>query len=198
MNSMKYRSISIKRKHEIIDRVENLQRKRKKDIAQEFKIPASTLSTILKNKDSLRKCHTFGGSKRMRCKDPTRTDVDAALYQWFTAARAQSIPISGEILKAKAEELSKEMGSLEWTCSSGWLSRCEKRHNITYRKICGESAGVDLNVCENWKESSLLPVLRRYDPSNIFNTDEMVDFYQTKPMQLLVIYVHEVRTARKE
>ena len=33
--------------------------------------------------------------------------MDAALFQWFSAARAQSIPISGEILKAKAEELSK-------------------------------------------------------------------------------------------
>ena len=63
--------------------------------------------------NSLRKYHTFEVSKRMKCKDPTRTDVDAALYQWFTAAQAQSIPISTVTLKDKAEELSKEMGSLE-------------------------------------------------------------------------------------
>ena len=117
----------------------------------------------------------------MRCKGPTRSDVDAALYQWFTAARAQSIPISGEILKAKAEELSKEMGSLEWNCSSGWLSQWKKRHNITDRKISGESAEVDLNVCEDWKESSLLPVVRQYDPSNICNADEMGLYWRLLP-----------------
>ena len=67
MNSLKYRSISIKHKLEIIDRVENLPPgKRKKDIAQEFKIPASTLSTIIKNKASLRKCHTIRGSNEMQ------------------------------------------------------------------------------------------------------------------------------------
>ena len=30
---------------------------------------------------------------------------------WCTAAKAQSVPISGVVLKTKAEELSKEMGS---------------------------------------------------------------------------------------
>ena len=77
----------------------------------------------------------------------------------------------------------------------------KRRH---YRKICGESAEVDLNVCKNSKESSLLPVLRRYDASNIFNADETGqgftgDFYQTKTMHLLVIHVQGgKRTAWKK
>ena len=56
--------------------------------------------------------------------------MDAALLQWFTAAWLQSIPISGELLKAKTEELSREFvpstSSEQWTCSSGWLpdGRC--------------------------------------------------------------------------
>ena len=42
--------------------------------------------------------------------------VDAALFQWFTAVRAQSVPISGEILKAKAEDINKEFDQLDlWT-----------------------------------------------------------------------------------
>ena len=39
-----------------------------------------------------------GSSKEMRHKNPTKPDVGAGLFQWFTAARAQGIPISGEIL----------------------------------------------------------------------------------------------------
>ena len=78
----------------------------------------------------------------MRCKDPTRTDVDAALYQWFTAARALSIPISGEILKAKAEELSKEMGLLGMDMFKWMVVKMEKKYNIIIiiQMIHGESA----------------------------------------------------------
>ena len=87
--------------------------KKKKDIAAECDIPPpSTLSTILKNRDSLLAKHALGSNKKKRYREPTRLEVDAALFQWFTAARLQSIPISGEILKAKAEELSKALPRL--------------------------------------------------------------------------------------
>ena len=98
--------------------------------------------------------------------------MDAALFQWFTAARAQSVPLSGEILKAKAEELNSGMGHDQWSCSSGWLSRWKVRHNIRYRRVCGENAAVDKDVCEEMTETVLLPVLRRYDPCDVFNADE--------------------------
>ena len=50
-----------------------------------------------------------GSKGKKRNRDPMRSDVDEALYIWFSVARAQSIPISGEMLKAKAEELSNEL-----------------------------------------------------------------------------------------
>ena len=50
----KYRSLTMKTKLEITDRVNNLPPgKRKKDIAAEYDILPSTLSTILKCKDKL-------------------------------------------------------------------------------------------------------------------------------------------------
>ena len=177
-----YNSLPIKRKLEIINRVEQLPpNKKKKDIAAEFGIPASTLSTILKSKDALRNHHAVGSSKKMRHKNPTRPDVDAGLYQWFIAARAQSIPISGEILKSKAEELNQEIGCEEWTCSSGWLSRWKVRHNIKYRSVCGENAAVDRQVCDDWKEKTLLPILERYDPNDVYNADETGLYWRLLP-----------------
>ena len=44
----KYQCLTLKRKLQIIDEVEQSPRKKKKDIASEFSIPQSTLSTILK------------------------------------------------------------------------------------------------------------------------------------------------------
>lgn len=110
---------------QIIDLVDKVPPRKKKDIASEMGIPASTLSTILKNRrDALQASHVFGSSKKKRNRDSSRPDVDAALFQWFTAARAQSVPISSEILKTKAEKLAVELDSSSlWTCSSGRLSR---------------------------------------------------------------------------
>ena len=119
--------------------------------------------------------------KKIRHRDPTRTDADISLFQWFTAARAQLVPISGEVLKSKAEELSKELGSSEWTCSSGWLSRWKVCHNIKYRSICGENSAVDHAVCREWKENTLLPLLQRYDPSDAFNADETGLYWRLMP-----------------
>ena len=110
MQRNKYQSITIKCKLEIIDLVDKVPAgKKKKDIASGVGIPASTLSTILKNRDVLQASHAFESSKKKRNRDPSRPDVDAALFQWFTAARAQSVPISSEILKTKAEELAFEL-----------------------------------------------------------------------------------------
>ena len=183
MQRNKYQSLTIKRKLEIIDLVDNAPPgKKKKDIASEAGIPPSTLSTILKNRDVLKVSHTFGSSTKKRNRDPSRLDVDAALFQWFTAARAQSVPISGEVLKAKAEELALQLDSTEpWNCSDGWLSRWKNRHNITYKTVSGENAAVDQEICDDWKKTILEPLLDRYNPNDIFNADETGLFWRLLP-----------------
>ena len=169
-----YKSLTIKRKLEIINAVEKAPpTKKKKEIAAEFDIPPSTLSTIMKKKDSLKEKATFGSKGKKRNRDPSRLDVDEALYVWFSAARAQSVPLSGEMLKAKAEDLASELEpTVPWSCSNGWLSRWKKHHNITFRAICGENASVDLSVCDEWKELTLRSILQRYSAENVFNADE--------------------------
>ena len=108
-----------------------LSRSPKKEIAAEFDIPPSTLSTIMKKKDCLKAKATTGSKGKKRNRDPSRPDVDEALYVWFSAARAQSVPLSGEMLKAKAGDLASELElTVPWICSDGWLSRWKKRHNI--------------------------------------------------------------------
>ena len=66
-------------------------RKKKKTIAFELGLPASTVSTIIKNCDSLQVNHALTSSIKKRSRDPshpTRLDVDKDLYQLFCAARA--------------------------------------------------------------------------------------------------------------
>lgn len=115
----------------------------------------------------------------------------------FSAARAQSVPISGEILKSKAQELATELDPdhEEWSCSNGWLSRWKVRHNISYKAVSGENAAVSKKVCEDWKKSTLSPLLQRYHPNDVFNADETALFGDSFLTRLIQ---HEERSAQGE
>ena len=77
------------------------------------------------------------------------------------------------MLKTVAEEMSqKKDPQSDWKCSSGWLSHWKERHNVSYRSVCGENASVNQEVCTDWKENVLQPLLEKYSPDNVFNTDE--------------------------
>ena len=57
----------------------------------------------------------------------------------------------------------------------------EGRHNIKYRSVCGENGAVDKEVCEDWKDKTLLPILERYNPNNVYNADETGLYWRLLP-----------------
>ena len=114
-----YKSLTIKRKLEIVYAVEKAPAsKKKKELAAEFNIAPSTLTSIIKNKVSLNVKANSGGKGKKRNRDPTRPDVDEALYIWFSVVRAQSIAISCEMLKAKAEACNNIIMAMYMNCKT--------------------------------------------------------------------------------
>ena len=97
---------SIEIKYQAIKLVEEGKLK-KGVIAKQFEVPANTLSTWLKSKDTIIQAYessSFGpAAKKLRT--AMYPDVEKALDMWFREARANNIPNSGPILQAKAEKL---------------------------------------------------------------------------------------------
>lgn len=57
--------------------------------------------------------------------------LDKALYIWFHETRSRRIPITGNIIKAKALELFNEMNLQDnFTASNGWIGKWKIRHGI--------------------------------------------------------------------
>lgn len=54
--------------------------------------------------------------------------------------RGKNIPITGDVLKAKASLFAKEMNVQDFKTSNGWLQKFVKRQNLTFKTMCGESA----------------------------------------------------------
>lgn len=112
----------------------------------------SSLTGILKDAEKYKALYYRGQSdvNKSRERSAKFGDVDKELLKWFTFARASNIPVSAPVMKAKAEEISRQLGEVDWSCSDGWLSRFKRRHSIVYRSVCGERGAVSqymMNMC---------------------------------------------------
>ncbi|XP_060846175.1 tigger transposable element-derived protein 6-like [Rhopalosiphum padi] len=80
--------------------------RKKKDIAEEFGISASTLSTIIKNNKEIDLSFPID---RNRKRGPDFSDVEECVVKWFNQYRDANVSIGGPILKEK-QKISKVCG----------------------------------------------------------------------------------------
>ena len=186
MEKRKLKCLTPAEKIKIINVVEEnykTKEKTKIQIAEDFGIPASTLSTILAKKDEIRKRFEDGDSRK-RKRDADFPDVDEAVLRFFKQARAENVSIPGPVLQGKAEFYAKQMGHSNFRASNGWLEKFKSRHEIAFKKVCGESNAVENLVCEDWlKKLDLL--CHDYKPEDIFNADEAALFFKCMPDKTL-------------
>ncbi|KAL4149360.1 hypothetical protein QTP88_003322 [Uroleucon formosanum] len=169
------------RQKKIIEAVES--GKKKNDVADSFQIPSSTLSTTLKQKDTIFNT-TDAESNRKKNRQSEFSRLEQCLYTWFNQVKHQNIPVSGILVKEKAKSFAEMLGISNFTTSYDWLFNFKKRHNLVFRKICGESASVDEGICDDWK-AKLQDLLCEYDPKNVFNADETGLFFKCLPDRTL-------------
>ena len=96
-----------------------------KDVAEEFKIPSSTLATWKKNKDKIFTAFENSSLKRQRIKTDKYDKLNEALLKW--SMRGNNIPINGLILLEKAREFAEAFEYKDFTASNGWLRGWKER-----------------------------------------------------------------------
>lgn len=105
--------------------------RKKTDVAKEYAVSLSTLSTILRSSESILKTkdsRACSQQKRLKC-SPYEA-VEQALYTWFVDIRAKNIPTSGATLQQKAKDFACILGCDDFKASCGWLRRYKVCHNI--------------------------------------------------------------------
>jgi hypothetical protein len=86
--------------------------------------------------------------------------------------------------KRKSTKISQSLGHEQFKASNGWLENFKKRHDIAFKKVCGESAAVSDEVVNEWK-INLSELPEGYKPCNVFNADETALFYKCMPDKIL-------------
>nr|XP_045591678.1 tigger transposable element-derived protein 7-like [Procambarus clarkii] len=93
-------------------------------LAQEFNIGKATVCDIKKQKDNIRKLvaqsqtHAIGNRKTL--KPAKYTDLDSAVFKWFTQHRAKGIAVSVDSIRNAAERLAEKLNIDNFKASTGW------------------------------------------------------------------------------
>ena len=178
---------SIETKYQAILAVEKAEMS-KSAIAKQFQIPANTLSTWLKSSEKIKEAYLQSSFNpdRKRMRTAKSEDTEKAVLKWFTTAREQNIPVSGPMLLTKAEQFAEQLGDTDFKANTGWLDRFKQRHQICFKKICGEAKSVDQSSddMQNWT-IQLQKILDEYHADDIFNADETGLFFRLLPDKTL-------------
>lgn len=158
--------------------------KKKSEIAKDFGIPPNTLSTYLKNRDKILSSAVQFDKGRKRLRESDNPDVDNCVLKWFKQARDKKIPLSGPLIRAKAEQFARELGQQNFKASTGWLDGFKERNKITFKAVCGESGSVNQQEAGQWKRD-LEEMIQDRDQKNIFNVDETGLFFKCTPDKTL-------------
>lgn len=119
-NAKKWTSLTLAAQLEVIQRVENGEKK--SSVAEALGMPRSTLSTLLKNKSDVKakaELNQHSGARRVR--KAAFEDVETSQHKWFIDTRAWNIPVSGLMLQQKATNFAFVLGTESFNASSGWL-----------------------------------------------------------------------------
>lgn len=192
MNSLKHKSQKSKRESVTLEKKKaiclfskNNPAMTKNEIGERFSLPRTTVRDILSQTKKYENC-TVGKSKRQRV--GKFSQLEDALFNWFTQKRASNIIITDDLLREKA----KVLGELleipnDFMYSNGWLQRFKTRFHISQRRLYGESASISPAIVEEHL-TNLNDILENsgYDLDDIYNVDETGLFFQLIPDKTLV------------
>ncbi|GFU40392.1 uncharacterized protein TNCV_4255671 [Trichonephila clavipes] len=160
----KYKYLKISKKQKVIESVEKDEKK--VVVAKAFDILLRSLFTVLKNKDKIVRV-SFSRERKCVSKDDFPR-LEQYLVKLTRQLRGQNTLVGDFLLKEKSKAFAKELG-IDFSASEGWLTNFKKGNGIIFKKMCGESLDLDINVCSKW-QNSLSDLIKKYNPRNIFNT----------------------------
>lgn len=185
----KRRQFTLEEKISVLRAVDSGQKK--SNIAKDFGISASTLSTFLKDRDKIQREYNesnAGSASRKRIRTANFEDIDKSVYKWFLEVRSQDIPVSGPMLCAKARDFAVIYGVDEqFKATQGWLRAFRSRHDVVFKGVAGEENSAPQDIAQGWREREMLKILSEYDPDDIFNADETALFFKLLPERTLTV-----------
>lgn len=191
MSQKQRNTISFQVKKEMIEMYSKMSNPSITDVADHFKVSRSAVSKIIKHKERILS-EAEVNNNRKRKRGSKHTDIDEALFQWFSIIRQKDLSLSGDIFKAKAEKFAEDLGISDFKATEGWLWRWKSRYQIKHVNTHGEKKDADQEASANFLNNVLPGILERYDLEDIDNNDELGLYFKALPngvyVRVLTLY----------
>ena len=196
------KSISIELKHEIINK--HNQGFRVSELVKEYGRSSSTICTILKQKETIKKISASKGlaiiSKR---RNNIHDEMEKLLLLWVKEKQLLGDTVTEAIICEKSisifEDLKRAAMAAGWggassgldhddfKASHGWFFRFKKRSGIHSVVRHGEAASADLNAGKEFvSRFSEIIAEEGYTPQQVFNCDETGLFWKRMPQRTFI------------
>ena len=146
-------------------------------IKYNLNISRSTISKILKNKDLYT---TLTSSNNFRIRNQNFHLIYEKLYEWINLNKNSDLVITDNILKIKANQIAEQNNIKNFNINNGAIYRFKQNFSLKSYKSVGESDKIDL---KNLAETIyiLKQKIKKYNPVDIFNLDELALFFKCLP-----------------
>lgn len=149
MSKRKHISLPLKAKLDALSKID--KGVSLKTIADELGVSAVTVGDWKRNRAKLeswtsgKNFSPSASTSRSRMKTSEYEKTSEALFVWFCTQRRKGTPISGPILKEKAQFFQQRLkeGEVNFTASSGWLDNWKKRYGVRQLHVSGEKLSAD-------------------------------------------------------
>ena len=111
------------------------------------RVSQKNISKWKTNEDQIwRKVMEAGGAATQRSQEVRYPEIEAALKLWVEGQEARLEPITGPLIRTKAERLHTAIGLADNAIkfSNGWLEEFKNRHGIAYYVSHGKAGSVNL------------------------------------------------------
>jgi hypothetical protein len=109
------------------------------------KLGESTVSEILKNRDKFFNADNFMQPQTKRIRLGHYPELEKRLYSWISDKLSIQMPLSEEIIRAKAIQLGEELSisTSIFKYSAGWLDKFKRRYNIHLLNMSNNKASTN-------------------------------------------------------
>ncbi|XP_041982103.1 major centromere autoantigen B-like isoform X3 [Aricia agestis] len=126
--------LTLREKVDIINAIDNGATRKK--VMSEYRVPASTLSCIIRHRDQLLKRMeeraTNPSSKRIRAVESP--ELEEKMKEFVSECRRNGDALTGNLILSKAREFAGELGLTTFRASNGWLYNFKKRQGFPSRR----------------------------------------------------------------
>ncbi|XP_053235637.1 uncharacterized protein LOC128409319 isoform X1 [Podarcis raffonei] len=166
------------------------------DLAMQFGMPKSTISTIIKKKDAIKGANVAKGVKTLKQRTQTMEEMEKMLLIWITGKQEAGDSISESIICEKALQLHADLianapgpsAEIEsFKASHGWFERFKRRTGIHSVVRHGEAASANqLEADQFVLEFKDYVESQGFVPQQVFNCDETGLFWKKMPKRTYI------------